>query len=185
MKVVRGLLFLTVIYTFGCGAGENRTNVELIQDMMDQISVKAQDWNPNVDPDFQAMRVPPENTVPRGFKPYPYTLGEVEKASRELRNPLSGQFGAEVLARGKKHFEINCAVCHGADGAGKGPVASKMAVPPPSLIEGKVLGYTEGRIFHAITLGWGVMGSYSRQIRKEEDRWAVINYIKNLQKKAN
>ncbi|MEZ4873825.1 MAG: cytochrome c [Bdellovibrionales bacterium] len=92
--------------------------------------------------------------------------------------------GAELLARGKKHYTMQCAVCHGDAGDGKGTIASKMAVPPPSLISGKVLGYTEGRIFHAMTTGWGVMGSYSRQIRNEEDRWAVINYIKNLQAKA-
>ena len=184
MMILRTLLILGVGSLVACSAGKNKTNVELIQGMMDQVSVKAQDWTENK-PDNKAMMLPPENTIPRGFKPYPYTVIEVDKASRELKNPVSGQFTVEVLARGKKHYDINCAVCHGATGKGDGTVASKMAVPPPSLIDGKVLGYTEGRIFHAMTVGWGVMGSYSRQIREPEDRWAVVTYIKNLQKKAN
>src|SRR5207302_137870 len=41
----------------------------------------------------------------------------------------------ELLATGKKRFEITCGACHGLLGDGESVVASKMALkPPPSLL---------------------------------------------------
>ena len=43
-RVFVGCLFLVSLVA--CNGGDNQTNIELIQDMMDQESVKAQDWDP-------------------------------------------------------------------------------------------------------------------------------------------
>lgn len=172
---------LCIVLT-GCNAGKNQTNIELMQGMMDQISVKAQDYDP-VHPDHSTNMVPPEGTVSRGSKPYLYS-GDPVGAEKNLKNPVGADMSPEVILLGKAKYDIYCMVCHGAEGAGDGPVAEKMALRPPSLLTEKVRAFADGRIFHIITDGQGVMGSYAGQIHNESDRWAIVNYVRSLQKKA-
>lgn len=166
-----------------CNAGKNQTNIELIQDMMDQISVKSQDWDPAREGQGTAM-VPPEGTVPRGHKPYKYQTDPIG-AENNLKNPLSSDMTPAVLEVGKYNYEIYCMVCHGPNGTGNGPVAPKMALKPPSLLTDKVRNFKDGRIYHIITAGQGVMGAYSTQITDSKARWAIVNYVRTLQNKAD
>ena len=57
-------------------------------------------------------------------------------------------------------------------------------VKPPSLLTKKVRDYSDGRIFHIITDGQGLMGSYINQLLEEKDRCAVVKYVRSLQKKT-
>ena len=59
-----------------------------------------------------------------------------------------------------------------------------MAVKPRNLIIPESKAYSDGRIYHAITAGKGVMGSYASQITDANRRWAVVNYVRSLQKQA-
>jgi len=155
-------------------------NIELIQDMMDQPSLKAQDYEPS-NPTKGSSRLPPEGTVPVGYKPYKYA-GNPEEAAAKLKNPFYGNTSAEVLDLGRKKYEIYCAVCHGYTGAGDGPVAPKMALKPPTLTSDKIIKMSDGGVYHIITDGQGVMSSYSYQLVNENDRWAIVNYVRSLQK---
>ncbi len=183
---MKRLWWFTLIFLMGCNAGKNQTNIEVIQNMMDQQSIKSQDWYPT-DGDRTQMRHPPEGTVPRGFEVYPYP-NDPEAAGQNLKNPLAGDFSAETLELGQKNYVIYCGVCHGMKGDGLGPVAAAMAVKPPALLSDKVRTFPDGRIYHIIVRGQGVMGSYASQIpapkRKDEKdrRWAIVNYIRSLQK---
>lgn len=176
------LIVLAAIVTVGCSCSDRSsvTNVEIIQDMMDQPALKAQDYEPG-DNQKAASRLPVEGTVPVGYKPYQYRLNPAA-AEAALKNPLSGS--AEILEIGRAKFDIYCAVCHGAEGKGDGTVAKKMSIQVPSLVSDKARGYNDGRIFHIITDGQGVMSSYAYQITNENDRWAIVNYIRSLQKLA-
>ncbi len=183
-KISRNVFLVLPFALFvGCGAGKNKTNVELMQGMFDQENVKSQDWDPDKK-DKMAMRVPPENTVPRGFTPYKYGQ-DFTQAEKELKNPVANDFTATTLKRAKEHYRIYCGLCHGDTGAGDGQIAKSMLLPPPPLTSDKVKDFNDARIFHIITKGQGMMGSYSRQIINPKDRWAVVNYIRTLQKKAN
>jgi hypothetical protein len=51
---------------------------------------------------------------------------------------------------------------------------------PPAYNGGALKNLTEGKMFHTITYGKGLMGSHSSQLTKE-DRWKVIQYIQELQ----
>ena len=73
-------------------------------------------------------------------------------------------------------------VCHGGSGRGDGPVAAKMSLKPPSLMSDKVRGFVDGRIYHIISDGQGVMSSYAYQLVDEHDRWCIVNYVRNMQK---
>ena len=172
-----GVVASTVV-SVGCtkkgGETSKEPNVELIQDM------KAQDFEPS-NPTKASSRIPPEGTVPVGYKPYKYA-GKADEAAKNLKNPYAGSTKAEVLELGRKKFETYCAVCHGYFGAGDGPVAPKMALKPPPLTSDKVKGLNDGGIFHIITDGQGVMASYAYQLVDENDRWAIVNYVRSLQK---
>jgi hypothetical protein len=68
MKNLTNILFIFVSAALltSCSAGKDKTNVELIQDMMDQKNLKSQDYD-----EFSktpSNRVPPEGTVPQGFR---------------------------------------------------------------------------------------------------------------------
>ena len=164
----------------GCNGGKNKTNIELVTNMMDQISVKSQDWDPRAT-DQNQMRMPPAGTVSKEMAPYKYHLDPIG-AENNLRNPL--EMTAEVVAKGQKNYNIYCAVCHGDQGAGNGTVAEKMAVKPPSLLSDKVRNFKDGRIFHIVTDGQGVMSSYLSQIPDEKARWSIVTYVRSLQKKG-
>ena len=170
-------LVLSTIVVVGCGAGRNKTNVELIQDMMDQISLKAQSYDEKRGE--ASVRVPPEGTVPRGFTPEQYANDPLA-AGRNLRNPLANDFSEEIIIRGQKYYEIHCSICHGPQGAGDGRMAEYI-VQIPSLLDSASRNYQDGRLYHIITHGQGRMGAYAPQIFHADDRWAVVNYIRKLQ----
>jgi mono/diheme cytochrome c family protein len=87
----------------------------------------------------------------------------------------------EVMTRGKERYEIYCSVCHGAAGYGDGMVTRRGYRRPPALTEQRLLDSPVGHYFDVITNGWGAMPSYSTQVAVE-DRWAIIAYIRALQK---
>ena len=163
-----------------CGPKGNQPNVELIQDMMETDSVKPQEKDA-LNTKRRAMGAPPPNTVPIGFRPYPYK-GKPEMAGQNLKNPLKSNFSPLVLEQGKEYFEIYCKVCHGQGGAGDGTVSSKFPKNMiKSLLTPKVLAWPDGRIYHIISDGQGVMSSYAAQVPQKK-RWALVQYIRFLQK---
>ncbi len=163
-----------------CSGSKNQTNIEIIQNMMDQVSMKSQDYDP--DRHEASNRVPPEGTVARNHPPYRYE-GDAMQAEAKLVNPYSHSTDEKFRKLGEEKFNIYCSVCHGLDGKGDGQIAPYMALRPPSLMSDKVRNFKDGRIFHIITDGQGVMGSYATQIQNPDARWAIVNYIRSLQKK--
>jgi cytochrome c553 len=158
-------------------------NVELIQDMMESPALKAQDFD-TFDRTKPGARVPPDGTVPVGYAKYPYHM-QPDLGSKNNKNPYEGHVTVELLDLGRTKFETYCAVCHGYEGKGDGPVSVKMAVKPPSLMSDKIMNtYNDGRIFHVISDGQGVMSSYAYQLVNPNDRWAIVNYVRSLQKLA-
>ncbi len=155
-------------------------NVELIQDMMESPAIKPQEFD-ETSPNHSGMRVPPEGTQPVGFVPYRYAK-DIAGAAKN-KNPLVGDFSEATLKVGIKYFITNCALCHGQNGEGgeKSSIGEKMALKPPSLLSSKITGWTDGQIFHVITMGQGVMGPYASHI-PQKYRWQVVNYIRTLQK---
>jgi mono/diheme cytochrome c family protein len=140
-------------------------------DMMYSPALKAQQ---------PGQRPPVEGTIPRGYELYPFEAHEIDRAGA-LKNPL--QRTKAVLERGQLMFNTYCMVCHGAYGEGDGSVVPKYP-RPPSLQSEKILGYPDGKIFHVITRGQNLMPSYASQIARA-DRWAIIHYIRAIQKAKN
>lgn len=170
------LLSLAFVFlTLGC---EKKTpDWEMTPDMQESTSFKAQKEDPN-SPDGAAARTPPENTIPRGYQPFDCTKIDNEAAGKDYKNPLSRT--KQILERGQKMYNTYCIVCHGSKGTGEGS-----AVPPyprpPSLLSEKVTQWKDGNIFHVITCGQNLMPKYNTQVASS-DRWAMIHYIRALQK---
>lgn len=180
VNIKRSLILMCSVFLWACQGGDNQTNIELIQDMMQGPQLKTQEGTAE---GKMLMRVPPKGTIARGFKPYPYDKFNVAAAD-SLKSPRASLTADELIyfeSAGREKYEIYCGVCHGNTGKGDGPIAGKMVKRPPNLTDSIFSAYSEGRIYNVITNGWGLMGSYSSQITSDNDRWAVVDYVKQLQ----
>jgi mono/diheme cytochrome c family protein len=134
-----------------------------------------------------ASRIPPRGAIPIGYNPYPYanilTQDALPGAEKGLKNPIANASLGDLMI-GEKRYQTYCTPCHGVRGLGNGTVvgpAPRFSINKP-LVGSKVnaVSYTDGQIYHIITMGRGQMGSYAYQI-EPEDRWRVIAYIRKLQ----
>jgi mono/diheme cytochrome c family protein len=87
------------------------------------------------------------------------------------------------LARGRERFQITCAVCHGATGAGNG-ITSQYGVTATSYQSDRLRQMNDGEIFNTITNGKGQMLGYGANIAID-DRWRIIMYLRALQHSNN
>ena len=104
-----------------------------------------------------------------------YTI-PVDAAKRE--NPVKPS--EESLARGKKQYGYDCAMCHGKTGNGKGDVAADMKLAMndetnPSVLKER----TDGELFYIIQKGKDQMPPEGARV-KEETLWDMVNYVRSL-----
>jgi len=160
---------------------EDDLRYEFVPDMAHSVPYDAYAPNP-VTRDGQTLQAPVPGTVPRGMLPYRYaaTAEEASRAGRELVNPIAASTAA--LARGRAVYETFCLVCHGAAGAGDGPLIPKFP-NPPSYTSARLLTLPDGQIFHVITRGTDIMPGYAGQIAPD-DRWKAVLYVRTLQAAA-
>lgn len=117
-----------------------------------------------------AMRHPPEGTVAR----VPY----------QAEVPAPKVITTALLERGHERFEIFCTPCHGRAGNGEGMIVQRGFPHPPSFVEG-ALRTADNKVFYdAITKGYGAMYSFDTRV-EPADRWAIIAYIRALQRSQN
>lgn len=181
----KSIPLLALLFLSSCGGKSENPNVELLQDMMAGPQIKAQEAS---ETGGKTVRIPPVGAVPRGqHTPEEMTVEEAEKLSNPLK---SGQVSMEMALKyensGQERYNINCAICHGVKGDGLGILVEKkgdlLLKKPPSLLTDTYKKYSDARIYYVITYGWGLMGNYGTQITDDNDRWAVVNYVRELQK---
>jgi mono/diheme cytochrome c family protein len=90
----------------------------------------------------------------------------------------------QLIERGRERFKINCLVCHGPAAAGDGVVKTFGLATVASLQDERIRTMPDGQIFSTITNGKNTMGAYGPQIAVE-DRWAIITYLRALQRSQN
>jgi len=127
-------------------------------------------------------RMPVAGTIRRGdLMPYPYandSIGYVMSA--QVKNPMPALTTADS-AEASRLFNINCAICHGADGKADGPLSSKIG-GIANFTQQKYIDMADGTMFHSINYGKNNMGSYASQLSRQQ-RWMIIHYIRTLQPK--
>lgn len=178
--VLAGLALLAMI---GCrGQPSSEPPIHLIPNMDTQEKYKPQSES-KFFADKRTMRTPVEGTVARGFLKeddafYRGKTGETFVASMPI------ELTSELMARGQERFEIFCAPCHSKVGDGKGLVASRGLVPIPSYQDERLRNMPDGELYSAISNGVRTMPSYRHQI-PEADRWAIVGYVRALQRAQN
>ncbi len=89
---------------------------------------------------------------------------------------------AESIALGRTAFEAQCQPCHGASGAGDGPVGLTLRPAPADLRAHAVVGvHTDGALYLWITQG--IPGSQMpafASVLSDDARWHLVNYIRTL-----
>lgn len=183
-----------------CTTNENSPGVEFMPDMYRSPAIEAYvdygldpsqadiDWD---EAKLDSMRMiqramrPVAGTMPyQGVgremfaMPYPYVdaLGDYESSAATI-SPL--ETTVENVEKGQAIYQRICQNCHGEEGKGKGPVSKKIKGIPDYTTTLKDL--PEGKMYHAIMHGKGVMGSHAGMLNGEE-RWLVIEYVKHLQR---
>ncbi len=146
--------------------------------MMEQDKIVAQNSSEFFD-DGRGMRLPVEGTVARGFIPYPY-IG-VANPEEVLANPYLPT--KENIELGQRKFLTYCSPCHGNFGDGDSRLNGQFP-NPPTLHSNRARDFSDGLIYHIMTNGQNIMPSYASQITREE-RWAIVNYIRVLQRAKN
>ncbi|MEL6923911.1 MAG: c-type cytochrome, partial [Bacteroidota bacterium] len=124
-----------------------------------------------------------------GSVPYYYgdTDDERARATAEIINnpfPITD----EGIARGKELYKTFCAICHGEKADGNGWIVAEdnpnAAYPaqPANLLSEEFINASNGRYYHVLMQGKGVMGAYADKVSYEE-RWQIIHYLRTLHAK--
>lgn len=130
--------------------------------------------------DGSSARLPPAHTVARG-EPDPEDPVSSGRRGGEWEIGFPIPLTRQLVTRGGERFQIFCADCHGEDGYGLGIVVRRGFPRPASFHDRRVRDEPAGLLFDAITHGHGVMYGFADRIG-QDDRWAIVAYIRALQK---
>lgn len=136
------------------------------------------------------MELQPSNRPMEAPLPLPKDSVPVEGAAYlsgtgAPENPIAAD--AASLERGKYYFNVNCALCHGAQGKGDGPQAQFFFRKPNDLTAAEAMSFSDGEIFLVISNGIPVVTGLTggmpplRENLAVADRWDVVNYVRSLQ----
>ena len=75
-------------------------------------------------------------------------------------------------------------MCHDRTGGGDGMIVQRGYARPPSYHVERLRKAPDGYLFDVITRGHGAMPDYAGQI-PVEDRWAIVGYVRALQRAGN
>lgn len=194
-----GILVASAITFTSCSEDTNAPGVEYMPDMyrspaleayVDYGNSQTMDWT-QTKKDKKGVvavhsRVPAPNTIPytspeMAVYVMPYALNntpdDYELAAKIISPMKSTQ---ENIENGKALYFHMCQHCHGADGHGDGKISQNGFIEGIPDYATKLKDLPEGKIFHSITYGKGLMGQHASQLTQYE-RWQVVEWVKCLQ----
>jgi len=164
---VQSLALLVAVGAGGCDNMKHQENVRAFEPSA-QFS------------DGASARLPPAHTVAR-TDPSPNDRAASGRAEGKWLEQIPLDLTRERLVRGRERYDIFCADCHGADGYGLGIVVRRGFPRPASFHEPRLRREAAGELFDAVGRGRGVMYGFGDRI-DTSDRWAIVAYIRALQK---
>lgn len=136
--------------------------------------------------DHRTMRTPPKGTVAQGFLAEDDAFERGLDANGQQLTYIPVEVTEQLLARGEDRFNIYCAPCHDPLGTGNGMVGRRWPIPVPNFHDqARFAAVSDGQIFGAITNGFSTMPSYRAQIPNAQDRWAIVAWVRTLQRARN
>jgi mono/diheme cytochrome c family protein len=169
----------------------------IVADMDFQVARRPQSES-DLFPDERASRLGVTGTVARG---------ELKDDDHFYRGLVDGQWASafpsqieiseKTIKRGEDRFTIYCTPCHGQTGQGNGMIhvralavgaAATGWVQPTNIVDTAAQAnptrQPHGQLFNTISHGIRTMPAYKSQIA-EEDRWAIVMYVRALQRSRN
>jgi mono/diheme cytochrome c family protein len=149
--------------------------------------------------DGRTMRTPPSGTVARGKLRADDKLHCGKTNTTDCASKSDGEYvetfpialDMETMNRGRERYNIYCAPCHDKGGYGQGKVALRsisldgvQAIKPPTFHSKRLGMMPVGEIYHTVAYGSksGAMSGYRHQLYEVKDRWAVVAYVRALQR---
>ena len=115
--------------------------------------------------------------------PTPSPADAIPVAAARQANPVKPT--PESIAKGKKYYGYDCAMCHGKDGDGKGEVSADMKIKASDFSALTTLkDRTDGELFYIIKNGKGPMPPEGDRLKPEE-LWNLVNYIRTFSPKKS
>ena len=199
---------IAVIAVFGFrGQKSTQPPTEVFPDMVRQPKVRAQ-APLDFFADGRGPRLPVPGTVPIGYEMPKHETAETQaievgpwshpnagfsvgtdyyntgKMRDQWGTGIPVQMTRELMERGQQRFNITCAMCHGPAAAGDGITKKYGLATVVSLQDERIRKMSDGEIFNTITNGKNTMMPYGPNIIVP-DRWAIIAYLRALQRSQN
>jgi mono/diheme cytochrome c family protein len=207
LKIGFGALIIAGVAAVGIAGFRDQkgeqTHIEWFNDMSHQPRVNAQ-VRSTFFADGRGERAPVAGTVPIGYtvlgsyyqtegnnlgsgiggfanQPDYFNTGRIGDMYGDGIPENLASRGEELLKRGQERYQINCSHCHGFAGKGNGPVKTFGLMTIADLTNEPIRKQPDGQIFNTITHGKNTMGAHG-PIITVEDRWAIVSYVRALQK---
>ncbi|HTW69529.1 MAG TPA: cytochrome c [Acetobacteraceae bacterium] len=119
--------------------------------------------------------------LPHGMTMQPPVANTVARNAPDSSVPQPATISEALLSRGQQEFNISCAPCHGRSGDGEGMIVQRGFPKPPPLFNDDLIKAKAQHFYDVITNGLGVMYSYADRV-SSADRWAIVAYIRALQR---
>ena len=97
---------------------------------------------------------------------------------KNMDNPFSGVEDEDEI--GLDLYKVHCRSCHGKTGLGDGSKAFELDSDVKDFTAKTFKSQPDGGIYFKIIMGRDEMPSFDKKIKEEEDRWMLVNYVKNF-----
>jgi mono/diheme cytochrome c family protein len=108
----------------------------------------------------------------------PCAAWEIPAKYKAMKNTLKGD--AASVNVGKNLYAKHCKSCHGGAGLGDGPKASSMKTKIGSFKDAKFQAQVDGALYYQIFVGRDEMPNFEKKLAEEDDRWALVNFVRSL-----
>lgn len=98
-----------------------------------------------------------------------------------MKNPNKAG-DADAINLGKTIYAKHCRSCHGNTGLGDGPKAKNLETFPGDFSSAKFQALKDGELYFMSYVGRDEMPNFEKKILDEEERWAVVSYMRSLKK---
>lgn len=135
---------------------------------------------------FDVPRLTPAGAVPVGGGEADWHLGDPNALTFNFDTNIAKKLAHPKITprpdsrSGEDVYNTYCAVCHGYAGAA-GPDAPVKEMAAPSLITAQARGYSDGYLYSMVRYGRLRMPQYGDKIVRQDERWAVVDYVRKLQ----
>jgi mono/diheme cytochrome c family protein len=115
------------------------------------------------------------------FMPPQQKQGEPWKITAKYKN-MENPYAKDksLVSVGKSIYAKHCKSCHGKTGLGDGSKAATLKTYPGDFSSEEFQAQSDGVLYYKSFIGRDEMPNYEKKIQDDEDRWAVINYIRTL-----